>query len=108
LGIRSEWKGRFGVNKFLKLFLKTAVYLIDQSTQHVDRAADQVADHVSGLVDRGKEMIQPEDHGLRNALSFAAGLGVGIGAAMLFAPASGEEIRSSIKDRVQGLRGQAR
>ncbi len=96
------------MNKFLRLFLKTAVYLIDQSTEHVDRAADQVADHVSGLVDRGKEMMQPEDHGLRNALSFAAGLGVGIGAAMLFAPASGEEIRSSIKDRVKGFTGQVR
>jgi gas vesicle protein len=96
------------MNKFLKLFLKTAVYLIDQSTDHVDRAADQVVDRVSDLVDRGKEMIQPEDHTLRNALSFAAGIGVGIGAAVLFAPASGEEIRSSIKDRVQGLRGQAR
>jgi gas vesicle protein len=92
------------VNKLLKLFLKTAVRLIDQSLQQVDRASDQV----SGLVDRGKEIIQPEDHGLRNALSFAAGLGVGVGAAMLFAPASGEEIRSSIKDRVQGLRGKAR
>ena len=92
------------MNKLLKLFLKTAVRLIDQSLQQVDRASDQV----SGLVDRGKEIIQPEDHGLRNALSFAAGLGVGVGAAMLFAPASGEEIRSSIKDRVQGLRGKAR
>jgi gas vesicle protein len=96
------------VNKFLKLFLKTAVYLIDQSTDRVDRAADQVADRVSDLVDRGKEMIQPEDHTLRNALSFAAGLGVGVGAAILFAPASGEEIRSSIKDKVQGFRGQVR
>ena len=96
------------VNKLLKLFLKTAVYLVDQSTDHMDRAADQVADRVSGLVDRGREIIQPEDHSLRNALSFAAGLGVGVGAAILFAPASGEEIRSSIKDKVQGFTGQVR
>ena len=74
------------MNKYLKLLLKTAVCVMDQSAAQVDRASDRV----SGLIDRGKEMIHPEDHRLRNALSFAAGLGVGLGAAILFAPASGE------------------
>jgi hypothetical protein len=92
------------VNKFLKAVLKTAACAMDQYSTQLDRASDRVA----GLVDRGKEMVQPEDHGLRNALSFAAGMSLGIGAALLFAPASGKEVRSSIKEKVHEMRAQAR
>jgi len=34
---------------------------------------------------------------------FAAGVGVGIGAGLLLAPASGEEIRNSIGEKVQDI-----
>ncbi|PYX85679.1 MAG: hypothetical protein DMG70_02795 [Acidobacteria bacterium] len=44
-----------------------------------------------------------EDHTVRNAISFAAGIGLGIGVGMLFAPASGEETRSSIAEKVQDV-----
>jgi gas vesicle protein len=90
---------RGNINKFFKVLLKTASYVMDQSSEQVDSASARV----SGLVDRGKEMIRPEGRGLRNAVSFAAGVGVGIGAAILFAPASGAEIRSSIKEKVQAI-----
>ena len=42
-----------------------------------------------------------ENHTLRNVATFAAGVGVGIGVGILFAPASGKEIRSSISEKVQ-------
>lgn len=92
------------MNKYLKLLLKTAACVVDQSVTQMDRASERV----SGLVDRGKEMIHPEDHRLRNALSFAAGVGVGVGAAILFAPASGKETRSSITQQMQQIRARAR
>lgn len=91
------------MNKYLKLLLKTAACVVDQSVAQVDRASDRVSE----LMDRGKEVIHPEDHRLRNALSFAAGLGVGLGAAILFAPASGKETRSSITQQMQQIRARA-
>jgi gas vesicle protein len=91
------------VNKLFKLLLKTAMFVLDQTSEQVDRASDSV----SGMIDRGKEMIEPEDNRMRNVISFAAGIGVGIGAAILFAPASGAETRSSIKGKVREFRGQA-
>lgn len=102
------------MNKFYKALLRTAVCVMDQYSSQVDRATesvsgfvDRASDRASDLVDRGREMIQPEDHTLRNTVSFAVGLGVGVGAAMLLAPKSGAEVRTSIMDKVQEIRGQA-
>jgi len=44
-----------------------------------------------------------EDHTLRRVLSFAAGVGLGVGAGNLFAPASGAESRSALSDKVQDI-----
>lgn len=94
------------MNKYAKFILRTAVNLLDQYSDQMDRASDRMSDLVDrgkDLVDRGKEMVYPrEDHTLRNALSFAAGVGLGIGAGLLLAPSSGSELRRSIKERVQG------
>lgn len=102
------------MNRLYKALLKTAACVLDQYSVQVDRAAnrvsgfvDEASDRASDLVDQGREMIQPPDHTMRNALTFAAGLGVGIGAAILFAPTSGAEVRDSIKEKVQNIRGRA-
>jgi len=73
------------VKKFLKSLLKTGLYFLEQS--------DRV----------GRAIRGQEDHTVRNAISFAAGIGLGIGVGMLFAPASGEETRSSIAEKVQDV-----
>ena len=87
-------------NGLLKSLLKAAVYIMDQTAEQVDRASDRA----SQIADRAKSAICPEeDHTLRNILSFAAGVGLGVGAGILFAPASGAEIRSSIGDRVHDI-----
>jgi gas vesicle protein len=41
------------------------------------------------------------DHTMRDAVSFIAGVGLGVGIGMLFAPASGEETRELISEKVQ-------
>jgi hypothetical protein len=93
-------------NKLMKSLLKTAVYIMDQTAEQVDRASDRasyVAEQARGVIDDARSAIYPEDHTLRHVLTFAAGVGLGIGAGMLLAPASGAETRSAITDKVQDI-----
>jgi len=71
------------VNKFLKSLLKIGLDFLDQS----ERASHAIR--------------RQEDPTMRYAISFAAGIGLGIGLGILLAPASGEETRSSIAEKVQ-------
>ncbi len=88
------------MSSVLKSVLKTAVYIMDQTADQVDRASDRA----SQIADDARTAIFPEeDHTLRNVLLFAAGVGVGVGAGMLLAPASGEETRNSIGERVHDI-----
>ncbi len=98
------------MTKLLKSILKTAVYILDQADNAAEDMRDRVSDHVdrvsdqvSEITDRGRKVIYGEDHTMRNVLTFAAGVGIGIGAGLLFAPASGEEIRGSVADKVQDI-----
>jgi len=102
-------------NNLLKSILKTAVYFLDQSDRvasdmrdRVSDSLDNAADRVSDLRDRAQDLYEGESHTLRNVLVFAAGVGVGIGAGMLLAPVSGEEIRGSIGDKVQDISDRVR
>jgi gas vesicle protein len=88
------------LNSVVKSILKTAVYLMDQTADKVDRASSRASD----MAEDARDAIYPrEDHTLRNFLAFAAGVGVGIGAGMLLAPSSGEELRNNITDKVQEI-----
>lgn len=98
------------MNNLIKSILKTAVYFLEQSDRFAgdfrDRVADGIdsaSDRVSDIRDRARDLYAGEDHTVRNLLTFVAGVGVGVGAAMLFAPASGEEIRSQIGEKVQNI-----
>jgi hypothetical protein len=87
-------------NRFLKSLLKEAVYILDQTAEQVDPASDRASPIPNGA----RSAIYPEEnHTLRNILSFAVGLGLGVGAGILFAPASGEEIRSAIGDNIHDI-----
>lgn len=93
------------LNNVVKSILKTAVYIMDQTAEQVDRASDRASD----LADEARNAIYPrEDHTLRNLLAFAAGIGVGVGAGMLLAPSSGTELRSQISDKVQEIGNKVR
>lgn len=92
--MRMKW------NNVLSSLLKTAVYVMDQTSDQVDRVSQKAAD----FADDARTAIFPEeDHTLRNILLFAAGVGVGAGAALLLSPASGEDIRNSIGEKVQDI-----
>jgi gas vesicle protein len=103
------------MNKLIKSILKTAVYFLEQTDRFAgdvrDRVSDSVdraADRVSDLRDQAEDLYSGPDRTLRNLLTFAAGVGVGIGAAILFAPASGEQIRNQIGEKVQDIGGRVR
>lgn len=87
-------------NKILKSALKTAVYLMDETADRMDR----VSDRASELADNARDVIIPsEDHTFRNIMSFVLGVGVGVGVGLLLAPSSGEDLRSTISDKVQDI-----
>jgi hypothetical protein len=92
--MRMKW------NSLLRSALKTAMYVMDQTADQVERVTDRAADYAD---DARSAIFREEDHTLRNVLLFAAGVGVGVGAGLLLAPASGEEIRNSIGERVQDI-----
>ena len=91
---------------FVRTILKTAVYIMDQADRAADDLRDRagkVADKASDLADQGRDYIAGEDHTLRHVLMFAAGVGVGVGAGMLLAPSSGEDLRSSVRYKVEDI-----
>lgn len=98
------------MNNLIRSVLKTAVYFLDQTNSFTSDVRDRVSDgigrassRVSDLRDQAADLYPSEDHTVRNVLTFVAGVGVGVGAALLFAPASGEEIRGQIGDKVQDI-----
>lgn len=88
------------LNNLVKSVLKTAVYLMDQAADTVDRASDRAVE----LAEDARSAVYPrEDHTLRNLVAFAAGVGVGVGAGILLAPSSGTELRNTIGDKVHEI-----
>jgi hypothetical protein len=87
-------------SSLLKSILKTAVYIMDSTADSVDR----VSDRASRFADDARDAIYPDrGNTMRNILSFAAGVGIGVAAGVLLAPQSGAELRHSIGDRVQDI-----
>lgn len=104
------------MNKFLKLLLGTTLYVLEQSDKSTRRARNRAADNFDDLrdlaqdkyarasdrVSRASQALMGEDNRvLSNVLSLAAGIGIGIGIGLIVAPASGEETRGAIADKVQ-------
>ena len=87
------------MNRLLRALLKTGIYLLNKS----EDARDRVQDGIEDFGERAKQVIGQEGHAVRNAITFTAGLAVGMGVAILFAPASGEETRRSITEKVQNM-----
>ena len=93
------------LNSLLRSVLKTAVYIMDSTADSVDR----VSDRASRMADDARDVIYPDrGNALRNVLSFAAGIGVGVAVGVLLAPQSGEELRNSISDKVQDISDKVR
>lgn len=102
-------------SNLLRSVLKTAVYLMEESgdtandvRDRVSKGFDRAGGRISDLRDQGRDFYNGENHALRSTLMFGLGLAVGVGAGVLFAPASGEDTRGAIGDRVEEFRGQVR
>ncbi len=97
------------MNKVLRTLLRAGLYFLDQSDRATANLRDQVRDRVGDITTRTREAIGMEqDHGARNAMVFIAGVGLGVGMGLLFAPASGEETRDLISDKVQEVGSKVR
>ena len=106
------------MNKFLKLLMGTGLYLLEQSDSATRRARDRAVDEIEDLRDaaqrgyetaahrvaRASRAIRGDDsYVVSNVLPFVAGVGIGLGVGLILAPASGEETRSAIADKVHDI-----
>jgi hypothetical protein len=96
-------------NILWNVLLGTGVYLIDSLRDRLSDSLDEVSDRArdtyseaSRRVSRASDVIRGEDHhGLNTTAALLLGIGVGVGVGMLLAPASGEETRSNLSNKVQ-------
>ena len=106
------------MNKMLKILLGVGLYLLEQSDTATTNVRDRAAGPLGDLRDaaqekyeiaaermaRASKAIRGDDSDvLRNTLLFTAGIGVGVGVGLLLAPASGEETRSVLGERVHEM-----
>jgi gas vesicle protein len=103
------------MKNLVKSILKTAVYFLDQTDRiagdvrdRVSDTVDNAAQQVSDVRDQAHELYEGDEHNLSRALTFAAGVGIGLSAAILLAPASGQETRNAIGEKVQEIGGRVR
>jgi len=106
------------MDKLLKLLLGTTLYILEQSDQSTRKIRNRAAENIDDLrefaqqkyetasdrVTRASRVIRGEDNQvLGNVLSLTAGVAIGVAIGLVFAPASGEQTRSVIADKVQGF-----
>ncbi len=88
--------------------LGTSVYLLDSLRNRLSEGVDDLTDRArdtygvtSRRVSRAADVIRGEDHSvLGTAGALLLGVGVGVGLGLLLAPASGEETRGNISNKV--------
>jgi hypothetical protein len=91
------------------VLLGTSVFLLDSLRNRLSEGADEIADRARDVYEEGSrragravDVVRGNDHtGLKTTAALLAGVGVGFGVAMLFAPASGRETRDAISGKVQ-------
>jgi gas vesicle protein len=113
-------------NVLLNVLLGTGVYLLDSVRGRLadnvddirDRAKDRYADirdkakdtydTASDRVSRASDVLRGEEHSaLRTTVAVLIGVGIGVGLGVLLAPASGEETRNTIADKVRSFSQEA-
>ena len=97
------------MNKVLRTLLKAGLYFLEQSDRATADLRDQARDRVGHITSRTREAIGVEpNHAIRDAVSFVAGVGLGIGVGLLFAPASGQETRELISEKMEEVGSKVR
>lgn len=71
-------------------------------TEDFKTKAQETFDMASDRVSRAADVIRGEDHpGIGSAAAVLIGVAIGVGVGLLLAPASGEETRSNLAEKVQ-------
>jgi gas vesicle protein len=68
----------------------------DTARRTYDEATDRISD--------AQDALRGRNHWVTPTLNFLGGVGIGVGVGLLLAPASGEETRSAIRDKVVDLK----
>lgn len=96
-------------SNLLRLLLGAGLYVLDplrdRLSERLDDIGERAQDAYEGAADRISSMTdrirgRQSDH-WANVAWLLVGAGVGVGLGMLFAPASGEETRSNLSEKVQ-------
>lgn len=107
---------RSGAAKWARFALKTGLLLTDaklwssineQLRDHLDDAGDSVRRGYETTTDRledARDALRGENHWASHTMSFLGGMGLGVGLGLLFAPYSGEETRTAIRDRAADVK----
>ena len=94
------------------LMLGAGIYLLDSLRKSMAAPVDELRSKAQDTYETAKDRIgratdavRGEDsHLLHTASAALLGLGIGVGVGLLLAPASGEETRSKIADKVRDIR----
>lgn len=92
----------------LSTLIGTGLYLLDPLRNRIADRLDDLSDRSSDIYDlasdrlgRASRVVRGEDHRfMSSAGAMLLGMGVGVGLGLLFAPASGEETRNNISNKV--------
>ncbi|HEY1272510.1 MAG TPA: YtxH domain-containing protein [Terriglobales bacterium] len=103
-------------NNLLRVLLGAGLYALDPLREQVASRLDDIKERARDRYDRAEDRVSTladrlrgrESHLWNNAAWMLAGVGVGVGMGMLLAPASGEETRTRINDKVQRMSDQVR
>jgi YtxH-like protein len=103
-------------NLLWNVLLGTGVYLLDSLRNRVSEGVGDLGERARDTYDeaarrasRATDVIRGEDHrGMNTAVALLLGIGVGVGVGMLLAPASGEETRNTISNKVHEFGGRVR
>jgi hypothetical protein len=103
-------------NILLNVLLGTGVYLLDSVRNRLAENLDDVTEKArdtyetaANRVSRASDVIRGEDsHVFSTTAAVLIGVGIGVGVGILLAPASGEQTRSNIADKVQEFGGKVR
>jgi len=102
---------RLRKNTLLDVLMGAGLFLLDpvrdrlaDSIENLTDRAQETYETASGRLGRASSAIRGQDHsGLNSAAAMLIGLGIGVGVGMLLAPASGEETRSNLADKVHNF-----